>query len=121
MPEPMFLVGLGVEFYVVRPEPSPAEAPEVFPPDPPEPPLLEPPPPQAASPAAAAAAVPVAMSVRRLRFTIRLQSILRTDSVRPAGFSLPDGEMLHCGEEIFAVLSLPFTSVRLVRWVSVGQ
>jgi LmbE family N-acetylglucosaminyl deacetylase len=30
MPEPMFLVGLGVEFYVVRPEPSPAAAPDVF-------------------------------------------------------------------------------------------
>jgi LmbE family N-acetylglucosaminyl deacetylase len=30
MPEPMFLVGLGVEFYIVRPEPSPAAAPDVF-------------------------------------------------------------------------------------------
>jgi LmbE family N-acetylglucosaminyl deacetylase len=30
MPEPMFLVVLGVEFYVVRPEPSPAASPEVF-------------------------------------------------------------------------------------------
>ena len=30
MPEPMFLVGLGVEFYIVAPEPGPAAAPEVF-------------------------------------------------------------------------------------------
>jgi LmbE family N-acetylglucosaminyl deacetylase len=30
MPEPMFLVGLGVEFYIVRPEPSPAAASDVF-------------------------------------------------------------------------------------------
>ena len=30
MPEPMFLVGLGVEFYVVSPTPSPAAAPDVF-------------------------------------------------------------------------------------------
>ena len=30
MPEPMFLVGLGVEFYIVAPEPSPAAAPDVF-------------------------------------------------------------------------------------------
>ena len=30
MPEPMFLVGLGVEFYIVDPEPGPAAAPEVF-------------------------------------------------------------------------------------------
>jgi LmbE family N-acetylglucosaminyl deacetylase len=30
MPEPMFLVGLGVEFYIVAPEPSPASAPDVF-------------------------------------------------------------------------------------------
>ena len=30
MPEPMFLVGLGVEFYIVSPAPSPAAAPDVF-------------------------------------------------------------------------------------------
>ena len=30
MPEPMFLVGLGVEFYIVAPPPSPAAAPDVF-------------------------------------------------------------------------------------------
>ena len=30
MPEPIFLVGLGVEFYIVAPEPGPATAPEVF-------------------------------------------------------------------------------------------
>ena len=30
MPEPMFLVGLGVEFYIVTPAPSPAAAPDVF-------------------------------------------------------------------------------------------
>ena len=30
MPEPMFLVGLGVEFYIVTPPPSPAAAPELF-------------------------------------------------------------------------------------------
>ena len=30
MPEPMFLVGLGVEFYIVSPPPSPAAAPDVF-------------------------------------------------------------------------------------------
>ena len=30
MPEPMFVVGLGVEFYVVAPEPSPAAAPDLF-------------------------------------------------------------------------------------------
>jgi LmbE family N-acetylglucosaminyl deacetylase len=30
MPEPMFLVGLGVEFYIVHPTPSPAAAPDVF-------------------------------------------------------------------------------------------
>ena len=30
MPEPMFLLGLGVEFYIVRPTPSPAAAPDVF-------------------------------------------------------------------------------------------
>jgi LmbE family N-acetylglucosaminyl deacetylase len=29
MPEPMFLVGLGVEFYIVHPEPHPAATPEV--------------------------------------------------------------------------------------------
>ena len=30
MTEPMFLVGLGVEFYIVAPEPSPAAAPDLF-------------------------------------------------------------------------------------------
>jgi LmbE family N-acetylglucosaminyl deacetylase len=30
MPDPMFLVGLGVEFYIVAPPVSPAAAPEVF-------------------------------------------------------------------------------------------
>ena len=30
MPEPMFLMGLGVEFYIVAPEPSPAAAPDLF-------------------------------------------------------------------------------------------
>jgi LmbE family N-acetylglucosaminyl deacetylase len=30
MPEPMFLIGLGVEFYIVTPEPSPAAAPDLF-------------------------------------------------------------------------------------------
>jgi LmbE family N-acetylglucosaminyl deacetylase len=30
MPEPMFLMGLGVEFFIVRPEPSPAAAPDLF-------------------------------------------------------------------------------------------
>jgi LmbE family N-acetylglucosaminyl deacetylase len=31
MPDPMFAMGMGVEFYIVDPEPSPAGAPEVFP------------------------------------------------------------------------------------------
>jgi LmbE family N-acetylglucosaminyl deacetylase len=30
MSEPMFLVGLGVEFYIVAPEPDPADAPDLF-------------------------------------------------------------------------------------------
>jgi LmbE family N-acetylglucosaminyl deacetylase len=30
MPEPLFLMGLGVEFYIVHPEPSPAAAPDLF-------------------------------------------------------------------------------------------
>jgi LmbE family N-acetylglucosaminyl deacetylase len=30
MTEPMFLIGLGVEFYIVAPEPSPAAAPDLF-------------------------------------------------------------------------------------------
>jgi LmbE family N-acetylglucosaminyl deacetylase len=30
MPEPMFLVGLGVEFYIVAPEPGPAAVPDLF-------------------------------------------------------------------------------------------
>jgi LmbE family N-acetylglucosaminyl deacetylase len=30
MPEPMFLVGLGVEYYIVAPEPDPAGAPDLF-------------------------------------------------------------------------------------------
>jgi hypothetical protein len=30
MSEPMFLVGLGVEFYIVAPEPDPAVAPDLF-------------------------------------------------------------------------------------------
>ena len=30
MPEPMFAVGLGVEFYIVDPRRSPAAAPELF-------------------------------------------------------------------------------------------
>jgi hypothetical protein len=30
MPEPMFLVGLGVEFYIVTPPPSPAAASDLF-------------------------------------------------------------------------------------------
>ena len=30
MPEPMFLVGLGVEFYIIASPPSPAAAPDLF-------------------------------------------------------------------------------------------
>ncbi|NMH99635.1 PIG-L family deacetylase [Pseudonocardia acidicola] len=30
MPEPLFAMGMGTEFYIVHPEPSPAEAPDLF-------------------------------------------------------------------------------------------
>jgi hypothetical protein len=30
MPDPMFAMGLGTEFYIVDPAPNPAAAPEVF-------------------------------------------------------------------------------------------
>jgi hypothetical protein len=30
MPEPVFAMGMGVEFYIVDPAPSPAAAPELF-------------------------------------------------------------------------------------------